>query len=89
MKDRHDGRVLCSVNLLFASFLHYLIRSFFFQIDDLHKRNKLPVLAGGTTYYAVSVLWEYLVRTETNPELWQINDRRRKVCSFKSFKKHF
>lgn len=30
-------------------------------IDDLHARNKLPVIVGGTNYYNEAVLWKNLL----------------------------
>lgn len=31
------------------------------DIDDMHSRNKLPVIVGGTNYYIESVLWKVLL----------------------------
>lgn len=33
------------------------------HIDDMHSRNKLPVIVGGTNYYIESVLWRVLLDT--------------------------
>ena len=33
-------------------------------IRDIHNRNKLPVLVGGTHYYIESILWKILVVSE-------------------------
>ena len=35
-------------------------------IDDIKKRGKIPILAGGTNYYIESVLWEMLIDDECN-----------------------
>lgn len=32
-------------------------------IDDMHKRNKLPIIVGGTNYYIESLLWKVLLDT--------------------------
>ncbi|XP_073319271.1 tRNA dimethylallyltransferase isoform X2 [Pagrus major] len=37
-------------------------------IDDMHSRNKLPVIVGGTNYYIESVLWRVLLGTGENEE---------------------
>ncbi|XP_035490443.1 tRNA dimethylallyltransferase isoform X1 [Scophthalmus maximus] len=37
-------------------------------IDDMHSRNKLPVIVGGTNYYIESLLWKVLVDTGENEE---------------------
>lgn len=35
-------------------------------IDDLKKRNVMPVICGGTNYYIESLLWQVLVETSSN-----------------------
>lgn len=35
-------------------------------IDDLRKRNVMPVICGGTNYYIESLLWQVLVETSAN-----------------------
>ncbi|XP_044192322.1 tRNA dimethylallyltransferase isoform X1 [Thunnus albacares] len=37
-------------------------------IDDMHSRNKLPIIVGGTNYYIESLLWRVLVDTAENNE---------------------
>ncbi|XP_030596940.1 tRNA dimethylallyltransferase isoform X1 [Archocentrus centrarchus] len=37
-------------------------------IDDMHKRNKLPVIVGGTNYYIESLLWKVLLDTGQETE---------------------
>ncbi|XP_013876564.1 tRNA dimethylallyltransferase [Austrofundulus limnaeus] len=37
-------------------------------IDDMHKRNKMPIIAGGTNYYIESLLWRVLVDTGENKD---------------------
>ncbi|XP_040908785.1 tRNA dimethylallyltransferase isoform X2 [Toxotes jaculatrix] len=37
-------------------------------IDDMHSRNKLPIIVGGTNYYIESLLWKVLVDTGENEE---------------------
>ncbi|XP_051245423.1 tRNA dimethylallyltransferase isoform X2 [Dicentrarchus labrax] len=37
-------------------------------IDDMHGRNKLPVIVGGTNYYIESLLWKVLLDTGENKE---------------------
>ncbi|XP_044027277.1 tRNA dimethylallyltransferase isoform X2 [Siniperca chuatsi] len=37
-------------------------------IDDMHSRNKLPVIVGGTNYYIESLLWRVLLDTGENEE---------------------
>ncbi|XP_026204595.1 tRNA dimethylallyltransferase [Anabas testudineus] len=37
-------------------------------IDDMHCRNKLPIIVGGTNYYIESLLWKVLVDTGGNHE---------------------
>lgn len=39
-----------------------------YQINDIHSRNKLPILCGGTSYYIESILWEYLTSTAGNTD---------------------
>ncbi|KAM6903804.1 tRNA dimethylallyltransferase [Lycodopsis pacificus] len=38
------------------------------QIDDMHSRNKLPVVVGGTNYYIESLLWRVLLNTAQETE---------------------
>lgn len=33
------------------------------NIDDMHSRNKLPIIVGGTNYYIESLLWKVLLDT--------------------------
>lgn len=33
-------------------------------IEDIHSRNKVPIIVGGTNYYIESILWDTLVSTE-------------------------
>ncbi|KAM9838181.1 tRNA dimethylallyltransferase [Aulostomus maculatus] len=33
------------------------------NIDDMHKRDKLPIIVGGTNYYIESLLWRILIDT--------------------------
>ncbi|XP_068431647.1 tRNA dimethylallyltransferase isoform X2 [Clinocottus analis] len=37
-------------------------------IDDMHSRNKLPVVVGGTNYYIESLLWRVLLSTAESEE---------------------
>ncbi|XP_034747861.1 tRNA dimethylallyltransferase isoform X2 [Etheostoma cragini] len=37
-------------------------------IDDMHSRNRLPVVVGGTNYYIESLLWRVLLDTGENEE---------------------
>ncbi|XP_008285846.1 tRNA dimethylallyltransferase isoform X2 [Stegastes partitus] len=37
-------------------------------IDDMHGRNKLPIVVGGTNYYIESLLWRVLLDTGENEE---------------------
>ncbi|XP_008330300.1 tRNA dimethylallyltransferase isoform X3 [Cynoglossus semilaevis] len=37
-------------------------------IEDMHRRNKLPVIVGGTNYYIESLLWKVLLDTAENEE---------------------
>ncbi|XP_028255233.1 tRNA dimethylallyltransferase isoform X2 [Parambassis ranga] len=37
-------------------------------IDDMHSRNKLPIIVGGTNYYIESLLWKVLMDTGENKE---------------------
>ncbi|XP_041822914.1 tRNA dimethylallyltransferase isoform X3 [Melanotaenia boesemani] len=37
-------------------------------IDDMHSRNKLPIVVGGTNYYIESLLWKVLLDTEQESE---------------------
>ncbi|XP_017276434.1 tRNA dimethylallyltransferase [Kryptolebias marmoratus] len=37
-------------------------------IDDMHKRNKLPIIVGGTNYYIESLLWRILLDTGENKD---------------------
>lgn len=34
------------------------------HIEDLHERQKLPIVVGGTNYYIESLLWKVLVDTK-------------------------
>ncbi|KAA8586138.1 hypothetical protein FQN60_007707, partial [Etheostoma spectabile] len=38
------------------------------NIDDMHSRNRLPVVVGGTNYYIESLLWRVLLDTGENEE---------------------
>ncbi|KAM9385589.1 tRNA dimethylallyltransferase isoform 2-T3 [Pholidichthys leucotaenia] len=38
------------------------------NIDDMHRRNKLPVIVGGTNYYIESLLWKVLLDTGEKEE---------------------
>ncbi|KAL1450984.1 hypothetical protein WDU94_003286 [Cyamophila willieti] len=40
------------------------------QIDDIVRRNKVPIIVGGTNYYIESLLWTILIDNKTN-----INDQ--------------
>ena len=31
------------------------------DIDDMHSKNKLPIVVGGTNYYIESLLWKVLI----------------------------
>ncbi|XP_072227044.1 tRNA dimethylallyltransferase isoform X2 [Leuresthes tenuis] len=45
-------------------------------IDDMHSRNKLPVIVGGTNYYIESLLWRVLLDTgQENDDLGDGEDR--------------
>ncbi|CAK8698087.1 unnamed protein product [Clavelina lepadiformis] len=33
-------------------------------IDEIHKRNRLPILVGGTNYYVESILFDFLLKTK-------------------------
>lgn len=33
------------------------------NIDDMHSRNQLPIVVGGTNYYIESLLWKVLLDT--------------------------
>ncbi|XP_038164969.1 tRNA dimethylallyltransferase isoform X2 [Cyprinodon tularosa] len=37
-------------------------------IDDMHSRNKLPIIVGGTNYYIESLLWRVLVDSGENED---------------------
>lgn len=37
------------------------------HIDDLHGRNKLPLVVGGTNYYIESLLWRVLLDAAVSP----------------------
>ncbi|XP_047461585.1 tRNA dimethylallyltransferase isoform X2 [Mugil cephalus] len=37
-------------------------------IDDMHSRNKLPIIVGGTNYYIESLLWKILLDSGENEE---------------------
>ncbi|XP_048084974.1 tRNA dimethylallyltransferase isoform X2 [Alosa alosa] len=43
-------------------------------IEDLHQRQKLPIVVGGTNYYIESLLWKVLVDTRGN------EDQERRLC---------
>ena len=39
------------------------VRSLMLHIEDLHQRQKLPIVVGGTNYYIESLLWKVLIDT--------------------------
>ncbi|KRT85541.1 hypothetical protein AMK59_2458 [Oryctes borbonicus] len=38
-------------------------------INDLHMKNKIPIVVGGTNYYIESLLWKILVEDPGNPRI--------------------
>lgn len=40
------------------------------NVDDMHSRNKLPVVVGGTNYYIESLLWKVLLDSRVSVRLW-------------------
>uniref|UniRef100_A0A5S6QIA6 tRNA dimethylallyltransferase n=1 Tax=Trichuris muris TaxID=70415 RepID=A0A5S6QIA6_TRIMR len=42
-------------------------------IEDIHRRNKIPVLVGGTNYYIEAILWDNLVGDTTNSKSYYFN----------------
>ncbi|XP_012673952.2 tRNA dimethylallyltransferase [Clupea harengus] len=45
-------------------------------IEDLHQRQKLPIVVGGTNYYIESLLWKVLIDTRSGSE----DQAQRKCC---------
>ncbi|XP_041822913.1 tRNA dimethylallyltransferase isoform X2 [Melanotaenia boesemani] len=43
-------------------------------IDDMHSRNKLPIVVGGTNYYIESLLWKVLLDTEESEDSGDVGD---------------
>ncbi|XP_037549534.1 tRNA dimethylallyltransferase [Nematolebias whitei] len=53
-------------------------------IDDVHKRNKLPIIVGGTNYYIESLLWRVLLDTGaqhgyTTFDPWFVSEKEAEV----------
>ncbi|XP_018671241.2 tRNA dimethylallyltransferase-like [Ciona intestinalis] len=46
-------------------------------ISEIQGRNKTPILVGGTNYYVQSILWDFLLKIETNSELSNENEKER------------
>ena len=51
-------------------------------INDINKRGKIPIIAGGTNYYIEGILWEFLLKSEGSADYNDgIRNELEKKCS--------
>uniref|UniRef100_A0A8C8LS15 Uncharacterized protein n=1 Tax=Oncorhynchus tshawytscha TaxID=74940 RepID=A0A8C8LS15_ONCTS len=62
-----EERALCSHGMI--SLMDPLVSSFRNKALNVYRREKLPSMVGGTTYFKESLLWRLLMDTVKNTEL--------------------
>lgn len=62
------------------NFLSGSLTSLMWYIEDMHHRNKLPIIVGGTNYYIESILWNVLIDTGVNKS-FIFSDYKELLCS--------